>query len=95
MLLGQDRTNRRALEPGGVLFAVYMSPPSSHGGRAWAWIFDRFRSFGYGCRPVSLVSRLTQSGFRILKDTPAVRLGFPARYTVSQKPAHAGAQGGA
>lgn len=83
----------RALEPGGVLFAVYMGPPSSHVGRVWAWIFDRF-NFLYGCRPVSLAAHLTRGGFRILKDTPAVRFGFPVRYTVSEKPAHAGSEGG-
>jgi SAM-dependent methyltransferase len=78
----------RALEPGGVLFAVYMGPPSSYGGRVWAWIFDRFSFLGNGCHPVSIASHLTRGGLRILRDTPAVRLGFPVRYTVSEKPAH-------
>jgi len=79
----------RVLEPGGGLFAVYMGLPSSYGGRVWAWHFDRFSFPGNGCRPVSLVSHLTRGGFRILKDTPSVRLGFPLRYTVAEKPAHA------
>jgi len=76
----------RVLEPAGVLFAVYMAPPCTWGGRLWSWIFDRFTSLSNGCAPVSIAPRLTRNGYRILKDVSAVRLGFPARYTLSEKP---------
>jgi SAM-dependent methyltransferase len=77
----------RVLEPGGVLCAVYIGPPSSYGGRLWAWILHRFRFLGNGCHPVSIGSHLTRRGFRIRKDTPAIRLGLSIRYTVAEKPA--------
>jgi len=75
----------RVLEPAGVLFAVYMAPPSNCGGRLWTWAFDRFTYLGNGCHPVSIVPHLTRNGYRILKDVSAGRLGFPARYSVSEK----------
>jgi SAM-dependent methyltransferase len=79
----------RVLEPAGVLFAVHMAPPSSWGGRLWAWIFDRFTFLSNGCYPVSIRPHLTRTGYRILKDASAARLGFPARYSVSEKPTRA------
>jgi hypothetical protein len=56
------------------------------GGRLWAWVFDRLTFLSNGCYPVTITAHLTRNGFRILKDVPAVRLGFPARYSVSEKP---------
>lgn len=79
---------RRVLEPGGMLFAVYMGPPSSYGGRLWAWAFHRFSFLGNGCCPVSIASHLTRGGWRVVTDRSVVRLGFPARYTVSEKLGH-------
>lgn len=76
----------RVLEPGGVLFAVYMVHPTHFGGRVWASIFDRFSFLSNGCYPVSIVPHLAQRGFQILRDMPADRFGFPVRYVVSEKP---------
>ncbi|WP_171966433.1 methyltransferase domain-containing protein [Mariprofundus micogutta] len=78
----------RVLEPGGVLFAVYMAPPSGYRERGWEWTFARFRFLSHGCHPVTIVPHLIQGGMQILKDIPAVKLGFPIRYTVSEKPVH-------
>jgi SAM-dependent methyltransferase len=75
----------RVLEPRGVLFAVYMGPTSSYRGRLWAWSFERFSFLGHGCRPVSIASHLIRGGWRVVTDTSAARLGFPVRYTVSEK----------
>ena len=77
----------RALEPGGILFAVYMAVPTSTGGRIWAWLFRHLRFLSRGCYPVSIVPCLTGRAFRILKDIRTDRLGFPIRYVVSEKPA--------
>ena len=75
----------RVLEPRGVLFAVYMGPPSSYWGRVWAWTFERFLFLSHGCRPVSIASHLTRGSWRVVTDTSAAKLGFPVRYTVSEK----------
>jgi hypothetical protein len=75
----------RVLEPRGVLFAVYMGTPSSYWGRVWAWTLARFSFLGHGCCPVSIASHLTRGGWRVVTDTSVVRLGFPVRYTVSEK----------
>lgn len=76
----------RVLEPAGVLFAVYMAPPYRSGGHLWAWVFDHLTFLSNGCYPVTITTHHTRNGFRVLKDVPAVRLGFPARYSVLEKP---------
>jgi hypothetical protein len=75
----------RVLEPRGVLFAVYMGPPSSYWGRVWAWTFERFLFLSHGCCPVSIASHLTRGSWRAVTDISAARLGLPVRYTVSEK----------
>jgi SAM-dependent methyltransferase len=77
----------RVLEPGGVLFAVYMDHPTHFGGRVWASVFDRFSFLSNGCYPVSIVPTLARLGFQILRDMPADKFGFPLRYVVSVRPA--------
>lgn len=82
---------RRALEPGGVLFAVYMDHPTRFAGRIWAWLFRRLGFLSHGCHPVSIVPSLARRGYRILKDEPADTFGFPIRYVVAKAPAPADA----
>ncbi len=77
----------RVLEPSGVLFAVYMDYPTHFGGRVWASIFDHFSLLSNGCYPVSVVPNLVRRGYRILRDMPVNKFGFPVRYVVSEKPA--------
>jgi hypothetical protein len=76
----------RVLKPGGILFAVYMAPTSSFGGRLWTWIFDRLTFMSNGCYPVTIRAHLTRNGFLIQKEMFVRRLGFPVMYTVSEKP---------
>lgn len=76
----------RVLEPAGILFAVYMAPPSDRVGRLWTWVFDRLTFISNGCHPVTITTHLTRNRFRIRKDVSVARLGFPARYNVSERP---------
>lgn len=76
----------RVLKPGGILFAVYMAPTSRLGGRLWTWIFDRFTFLSNGCHPVTIRVHLTRNGFKIQKEMFVRRLGFPAIYSVSERP---------
>ncbi len=75
----------RVLDLSGVLFAVYMAPPTNRAGRIWARIFERFRFLSSGCHPVSITGNLTRTGFSIRKDESIARFGFPISYVVSTK----------
>jgi SAM-dependent methyltransferase len=76
----------RVLEPGGLLFAVHMSPPIRLGGRLWKRAFTALSLVSDGCQPVSITAHLTRTGFVVLKDLSITKLGFPTRYSVSEKP---------
>lgn len=79
----------RALKKNGSLFAVYMGPPSSFLAQTWVWIFKRFHFLSQGCHPVCIAPYLSRRGFRILKEQPVERLGFPITYIHTEKPAQA------
>lgn len=77
----------RVLKRKGSHYAVYMGPPESLLAGRWEWILRRFHRLGQGCHPVRMAPYLSRRGFRILKDCPAQRLGFPIWYTHAEKPA--------
>ncbi len=76
----------RVLEPGGILFAVYMAPTSGFGSRLWTWAFDRLTFTGIRCNPVTISAHLSRNGFIIQKEMFVQRLGFPIIYSVSERP---------
>jgi len=76
---------RRVLDEKGLLFAVYMSPPTDTPARLWGWIFRRLHFLSQGCHPVCVAPYLERRGFRILVDRPARRCGFPLWYTKAEK----------
>lgn len=80
---------RRALKPGGLLFSVHMTPTTRYDGRLWTWAFELLPFISNGCSPVTISKQLTRNGFIIQKEISTHRLGFPAIYSVSEKPIQA------
>ncbi|MFQ5421705.1 MAG: hypothetical protein ACE5EY_15235, partial [Anaerolineae bacterium] len=76
---------KRALKPGGQLFAVYMAYPKGFIGRTWAYGFKQFPLLSQGCHPVDIKPYLLEANMRMRKDLSVKRLGFPVAYLVAEK----------
>jgi ubiquinone/menaquinone biosynthesis C-methylase UbiE len=76
---------RRVLEPGGVLYAVYMAPPLNVPAHIWTWFFRHFDFLSKGVRPVLVEPHLSHHGFVLSEGASVQRLGFPMRFTRAQK----------
>jgi ubiquinone/menaquinone biosynthesis C-methylase UbiE len=74
----------RVLRAGGSLFTVNMAGTPTANARMWLWILRRL-SFCRGLHPVDIASRISQRGFRILRDQTVKKLSFPMQYTHAEK----------
>ncbi len=76
----------RVLEPGGILFAVYMAPASDFAGRLWTWLFERLALLSNGCHPVTIRAHLARGGFKVIHERSLQCFGFPLAFIVSERP---------
>ena len=75
---------KRVLKKNGLLFSVYMEPPTNIIGKIWSDLFNLFPGIVHGCHPVNIKPALTRSDFNITKDVSISRFGFPLKYIISE-----------
>lgn len=78
------REIKRTLKSKGLFFSVYMDVPADLIGRMWVNMFGRFQSLGQGCHPVDIIPFLSKWNFKLKKDLPIRRLGFPVKYLIAE-----------
>ncbi len=84
----------RVLNPGGLLGIVGLTCPD-HGAartvaRLWGWLRKRMPAAVGGCRPVSLVPRLTRDRWQVRYRETVVQMLVPSQIIVAEKVAEGG-----
>ncbi|MGF1670194.1 MAG: class I SAM-dependent methyltransferase [Balneolaceae bacterium] len=75
----------KKLKPGGKVIICSMTNPEKWYQMHWEWLAENLPDLLTGCRPVSMLPYLVNTGFRITKQTIVSQLTFPSEVIIAAK----------